>query len=547
WTPVNVRIGGNGGTAQWDGLIDEVRIYNRALSQSEVTDIYNTRKMTNPWREVTGFWTGTTNVLNYPDMIGDSTGYIGGEFVGDTIYGKWYMSPHNAGDTAELTDYYFDNKRFTKITAVSTDADIRQNIVPGTFGDTLGKSWSIILKKGVGDSTHIYFFQRETPQTQYSRVLITWYDRTVSTVVGDTSKTLVEWFTDEIVRISGTSNPIKDIGDTHSIIIEPQEMGTGYIYATAVQVEDRKISTPYVNGTRLPSTYFFDREMPVSGTLECYVRGRSPVDEQAYSTGQDTILEWGTDNTHRLNINYQNTLQAFQVYWINGGTGRELIHGDSYLGDSEYWKPHHLKFIWNFGDTSLYNCKLIIDGVTGDSGWSGIPDTYSGDTADVISSLGIGGRQTLTDSLIARFNGEITDLLIKDDEGDSTIIHFENGVPYFYPDPFPINTKWVYRVQTIDTSNKVGGDTTKSLQSNLFDSSEGRTWNAISGDSVLELGDSHDYKRNEYVIVDETINSNGYYLITRVEDTNIFIYPNLTSGDVTGKVYPTTSSVFILE
>jgi hypothetical protein len=487
--------------------------------------------MTQPWNPVTSFWKGTTNVLNYPETMGDSVAR------GDSDSGYWFIIG-GSGDTTELTNYYFNEKRFTKITAVSSDADVRQEFQQGTFGDSLGKSWSVILKRGTGDSTAIYFIN--TAAAFYSNCLIFWDDMTIRTVTGDTIRTQAEWFTNEIVRISGTSLPIGDTGDTFQFIIEPQEGGTGTVFATAAQLEESSYPTPYVNGVRPSSVYNFTRNMPVSGTLECYVRGRQPYDE--FVDGNDSFLEWGTDVTHRLTLMYAADAHAFRALWVNGGSTRNLYHGDTY-GDSEYHTWHHFKLIWNFGDTRTDSARMIIDGDSGDSSWSGTPDLYYGDT-DVISDLAIGGRITYA---FNRFGGEVTDLLIQDTTGDSGDTHYVNGVPYFYADPFPINTNYVYRTQTIDTLNPVQGDTTKSFQSNLFDSSAGATWNANSGDSILELGDSHDYRPDEYVVVDETTSSNGYYILTRVEDTRIFVSPALTDGDRTGKVYPTTSVVFIQE
>ena len=539
WVDYNARIGSRAnipGASNIKGIIDEVRFYNRALTQTEVTGIYNTRKMMYPHKTVTGFWKGTTNLINYPDMIGDSV-------AGDSYNNGnnlWFIHPDSPGDTIELTDYYFGDHRFSKITAITSDGDLKQLLQPGTFGDTVEKSWSMILKKGTGDTTAFHLLT--TGVTFYGTYYVYWGTNTTETIIGDTSKTQAEWFTNDIVRFSGTTLPIDDTGDTHMFVIEPQENGTGTVFITAVQLEESTYSTPYVNGTRLKSTYYFTRNMPTSGTLECNVRGRQPFTDA--TDGNDVFFEWGNSTTERLSLHWHRDEHRLRAYWRNGGVGVNVNAGDT-GGDTYYHQWHHIKFIWNFGDTRLDSAKLIVDSIEGDSSnvWSDVPDPYDG-VSDVIETFGIGCRFSTT---TAHFGGEITDLLIQDTTGDSGDTHYINGVPYFYADPFPNGTNYVYRTQTVDTLNPVQGDTTKSFQSDLFDSSAGMTWNANSGDSILELGDSHDYRPDEYVAINETVNSNGYYLLTRVEDTRIFISPVLATGDRTGKVYPTTSVVFIQE
>ncbi|MHA2032307.1 MAG: hypothetical protein ACW99Q_23280, partial [Candidatus Kariarchaeaceae archaeon] len=428
--------------------------------------------------------------------------------------------------------------------------DLKKLLVSGAFGDTLEKSWSLILKKGeiTGDTTVIYI--AEVSPVLYGHYLIHWNDRIVTTIEGDTSKTQAEWFTNEIVRVSGTTLPIGDTGDSHWFIIEPQESGTGYVYATAAQLEESTYPTPYVNGTRVQSSLAYTYTWGDSGALEFTARPRFDYE---VGTNKWFLGDFVDASNRTIGCLYDQVTDKFRValYDYSGSSITDMYFGVSdagYIGDTAFasntylhdW--HHFKIYWKFygdsiayGDTKIF--KIFYNGnfVVGDS---------FGDSFTFENNIQLGSIPLFSTPAGFELDGELTDFLVWPN-GDTTSTHYDNRVPYFYADPFPINTNWVYRVQTIDSNDQVSGDTTKSLQSNLFDSTLGTTWNSISGDSVLELGDSHDYRRNEYVVIDETFNSNGYYRITRTEDTNIFVTPNLTSGDITGKVYPTTSVVFV--
>jgi hypothetical protein len=40
-SPININnIGGSGSSEYYDGILDEIRIYNRALSESEIQQLY---------------------------------------------------------------------------------------------------------------------------------------------------------------------------------------------------------------------------------------------------------------------------------------------------------------------------------------------------------------------------------------------------------------------------------------------------------------------------------------------------------------------------
>ena len=515
------------------------------------TIYYNSNRK--PWagigdsKEVTSFWSETTNLINYSESLGDSNSQ--GVSSGDTD--KWYFV--NSGDSAIPSNYYFDEKQFTEIIVSNTDGDIRQKMFAGSFGNTLGKAWSVTLMEGrheswlYGDTTAIYF--TNSALSFVGNYNIYWDSQTVATLVGDTSQTVAEWLGDSIVRISGVTIPLADAGDTHIFIIKPNKGDTGTVYATAVQVEDNNYVRPYVNGTRPGTSLGYTYNWGDSGAIECYFYPRFHWNE--------SVNKWiwadYSGSSFNFGLYYSISVDKFryQVRNVAGGNVIDLYcgiaNGDSgdiaFTGDTYFQQWHHIKAVWSFpgdsidyGDTKIF--KLFYNGnfIGGDS---------TGDSVSINSVLNIGGIPLYDSPANFEFNGEITDFMIWD-YGDSSSTHYDNQVPFFHPDPFPIGTNYVYRSQTIDINNTVGGDITKSLQSNLFDSTSPTAFTALTGDSVLQLGDSHDYSKREYVVLDGTSNSNGYYLLTRTEDTSIFISPTL-GADTSGTVYPTNSVVFIQE
>jgi hypothetical protein len=491
---------------------------------------------------VTGFWSNGVNLVKSPEVIitGDSFGY------GDSN-DDWY---YDTNTISKLSSFYFNDNRFTKINSYASNADIKQRHLSGTFGDTLSKSFSGIFMKGdTGDTSSIYYLTLVGGMNFFLNINIYWYNQTTGLISGDTLS--AEWFGDSIVRISAVSDPLNSIGDSHWLILKPQETTTGSFYATAIQLEENSFPTPYMGDSRNASVLGYTYTWGDSGAIETYIYPRFNFDEaqDKYIFGDLTSV-----TTRSIGSNYDQDTDRFKysIFNVTGDTVVELYcgintsgdSGDTAFVDNAYLKQwHHLKYYWKFygdsityGDTKIF--KLFYNGVfvSGDS---------TGDSISFQNKLQIGGLPFYTSPAGYEFNGEITDFVIWD-YGDTTTTHYDNQVPYFYPDPFPTGTNYLYRIQNIDVDTPVGNDTTKSLQSNMFESTEARTFTAISGDSVLELGDSHDYKKKEYVVVNGTSNSNGYYKLTRTEDTSIFITPTL-GADTSGTVYPCTSVVFVQE
>jgi hypothetical protein len=102
----------NGGGREWDGTIDDVRIYNRVLSQAEITRLYNigvgSKTQASQKNKLTdglvGYWTfdGPDMINNVADVSGNgNTGYLNGQIATSTIIGK----VGQALDFSESSDY----------------------------------------------------------------------------------------------------------------------------------------------------------------------------------------------------------------------------------------------------------------------------------------------------------------------------------------------------------------------------------------------------------------------------------------------------------
>jgi hypothetical protein len=107
---------------------------------------------------------------------------------------------------------------------------------------------------------------------------------------------------------------------------------------------------------------------------------------------------------------------------------------------------------------------------------------------------------------------------------------------------FITGQKWVYRVQTGDTINKVSGDTTASAQSSLYNSSVTLPF-VNSSDSTIHFGTTNIFRKGNYVVINGTTASNGYYFVKDTGDTTIWVSPVI--GANSGTVYLTNSVVFI--
>lgn len=108
-------------------------------------------------------------------------------------------------------------------------------------------------------------------------------------------------------------------------------------------------------------------------------------------------------------------------------------------------------------------------------------------------------------------------------------------------------SKYIYRVRVYDYVNKIGGDTTASLQSPVFDVNITKAFTQVDGDSIINFGEEHTFKIGNYIVVNATIASNGYYLITGKGDSTITVAPALNTGETSGTVYLCKSVIFIRE
>ena len=486
-----------------------------------------------------------TNLFNYGDhIITDiaNMGNLGWEIKGVT-------ADYNSLAADQITTYEFEERTFNKIeinASVTGDTTYwTYPFVGSTFSSTDAKSFSGVFMKGdTGDTLKIVFGSSPDLITRFFEGYYYFDTKTFEMITGDTM--FVENFGEsDIVRISGITTSItatandtlfafKPVGDT-SVPIS--------VYATQMQFEDYIYPTKFIGGDSgdthisINRKLTYARTLPATGELEFWFHPQFSYDYD--DTENKTLIEWGNSITYRFVIDYDITTNKLKVQWRGDDGGTHLLFSNEFTSNDEFRQWHHCRLNWNLEDSSRLGTNLYIDGDLKDHVWDTEITPY--DITDPITTLTIGGRHTASTAL---WDGEITDLLITDNSGNTTTIHYINDSPYFMS--FVSDSKYIYRMQNIDDINTIDGDTTKSNQSDIFDSTDGTIFTSVTGDSynVLEIGDSHDFKKGKYIVINDVIDKNGYYNITRIEDNRIFINPSL-GGDTTGTIYSCACALFI--
>lgn len=101
--------------------------------------------------------------------------------------------------------------------------------------------------------------------------------------------------------------------------------------------------------------------------------------------------------------------------------------------------------------------------------------------------------------------------------------------------------KFLYRVKVVDWTYTISGDTCMSLFSHLYNASVAQNY-AGSADSTIHFGFSHPFKVGNYVLLQNTISSNGFYKVIGSGDTSIKVTPNHSSTN--GTVYLCSNCLF---
>jgi hypothetical protein len=106
--------------------------------------------------------------------------------------------------------------------------------------------------------------------------------------------------------------------------------------------------------------------------------------------------------------------------------------------------------------------------------------------------------------------------------------------------------KWLYRVKVVDWTYTVGGDTCMSLFSHLYNTSVTQSYAfplVSAADSTIHFGVAHPFKAGNYVLLQNTANSNGFYKVTSTGDTSIKVTP--THSSTSGTAFLCSNCVFI--
>lgn len=107
---------------------------------------------------------------------------------------------------------------------------------------------------------------------------------------------------------------------------------------------------------------------------------------------------------------------------------------------------------------------------------------------------------------------------------------------------------YCYRVRTRDTQitsphDNYLGQQTGSVESKIYEDTEEKTFTSITN-SKIDLGADHGISSGKYVAIKDTSSSDGFYLVTKVNEEIITVSPVIASAGA-GKLYPANSVIFI--
>ncbi len=143
---VSVRIGAANDGLYFDGKTDEVRIYNRALSDREVRDLYSWAPgPVGWWKMEEGSWNGTTGEVADSSGYGNNGTAVGGATTGSGKFGK-------AGNFDRLDDYItIANSSSLNVVNLTMSAWIKPSSLPASTHQRL-----ITKNSGSGYLLNIY-------------------------------------------------------------------------------------------------------------------------------------------------------------------------------------------------------------------------------------------------------------------------------------------------------------------------------------------------------------------------------------------------------
>ncbi len=353
-----------------------------------------------PYTSVIGVWEETTNEVEDPEDL-TTTNWTG------------------SSSTAVLTDQYFDNKRWTKVPNNSGSSGYQYQVIDTSGFTTTTPSISFLCQQGSGTGDRaLVLFSRETGGVLVkARAYVNWATQTVEGIAGGAiTGTLVDayFISSTICYVSMISDSITP-SDVHWIRCYGSDdaVASEYNYYTAVQVEDKVYPTPYTPTDRQDGTLQYRKKLEVSGAIECYVRARFIYN----TTTTHTVWSWYKDATHYFRLFYEPAADEFNVAYMWGTTEQILTQGINY-SNATLWTWIHIKVVWDY--VALVG-KLMIDGVSKDSSWSGLPDTY--DDSGYNFYIGEDGDGT------SHFDGEVTQLAVHITE-DATIAHYTADAPW---------------------------------------------------------------------------------------------------------------------
>jgi len=118
-------------------------------------------------------------------------------------------------------------------------------------------------------------------------------------------------------------------------------------------------------------------------------------------------------------------------------------------------------------------------------------------------------------------------------------------IVYMDEDPtFAQSEMFVYRVRIRDTVND--SFDSGSVESKIYDDTKEVNF-TITNATTIELATDHGLSKARYIVVKNTVSSDGYYYISALDENTATVWPALQEVAGTGKAYPCPSVFFIFE
>ena len=334
--------------------------------------------------------------------------------------------------TDELSDLYYDGKRFTKI--INSGANAGYNYQ--SFIDewtTLTPSFSVIIKKGSSAGNTTRLSVRNTTTASYIFSIIIDFDNypnAPGTATEGGTLHDYKWYDSETLEVRIICASLGALTDDLRIWCFGSNNLTNaeYTYWTAVLAVDLPYPPPYTPTSRVAGKLDLPIALVNKFTLIFWVRPWFTYD----TASEHQFVEWYIDATHRLMIRYEHNVDKVEVWWRDGGTARVLhsqVFDDSGANDINQWIMVAMAIDLSAQGQTASRLKVYTEAgsIGEDTDWGGAPDAFTGPFPLMHIGHLVGASQT--DSLLTDLI-YIPDTVFTEAQMDA---HYAANRPWYSP------------------------------------------------------------------------------------------------------------------